>query len=90
MTSINEQLLELAQFKTLISNAMKDMGVVVPDTGFKVWYNAIRDALQMNNGLKPTAEVSIAKRAPVKLDVSLGIETGELIKPTVTIIVEKV
>lgn len=85
--SIEEQLQELAQFKTLISMALQDMGVVVPDTGFKPWYKAVRDALQITNGYKPSAEVSHNVSPIIK--PTAQVDYGP-IAPTVTVVVEKV
>lgn len=49
--SINDQLQELAQFKTLISIILRETGNTAPDTGFRQWYQAIKTALLKTNGL---------------------------------------
>ena len=46
--SIEQQLIELSQFKTLISQILKETGNIAPDTGFRQWYEAIKTAILTN------------------------------------------
>ena len=43
--SIEQQLIELSQFKTLISQILAETGNTAPDTGFRQWYDAIKTAI---------------------------------------------
>ena len=43
--SIEQQLIELSQFKTLISQILAETGNTAPDTGFRQWYEAIKIAI---------------------------------------------
>lgn len=43
--SIEQQLIELSQFKTLISQILAETGNTAPDTGFRQWYEAIKTAI---------------------------------------------
>lgn len=46
--SIEQQLIELSQFKTLISQILRETGNIAPDTGFRQWYEAIKTAILTN------------------------------------------
>ena len=50
--SIDDQLQELAQFKTLINIILRETGNTAPDTGFRQWYEAIKYAITNTNGRK--------------------------------------
>lgn len=43
--SIEQQLIELSQFKTLISQILAETGNTAPNTGFRQWYEAIKTAI---------------------------------------------
>lgn len=43
--SIEQQLIELSQFKTLISQILAETGNTAPDTGFRQWYEAVKTAI---------------------------------------------
>ena len=56
--SIEQQLIELSQFKTLISQILMETGNIAPDTGFRQWYDAIKTAiLSSTRGLVILANV---------------------------------
>lgn len=57
---IQQQLNELAQFKTLIANALKNAGQPIPETGFKEWYKAVTDAILASSGYSPIDSVTCA------------------------------
>lgn len=62
--SIEQQLIELSQFKTLISQILAETGNTAPDTGFRQWYDAIKTAiLSSAKGLVILANIE-PKRMP--------------------------
>lgn len=62
--SIEQQLIELSQFKTLISQILAETGNTAPDTGFRQWYEAIKTAiLSSARGLVVLANAE-AKQVP--------------------------
>ena len=63
--SIEQQLIELSQFKTLISQILAETGNTAPDTGFRQWYDAIKTAiLSSTRGLVILANAE-AKQVPM-------------------------
>ena len=63
--SIEQQLIELSQFKTLISQILEETGNTAPDTGFRQWYNAIKTAiLSSTRGIVVLANAE-CKKVPV-------------------------
>lgn len=53
--SIAEQLAELAMFKVLINQVLRDTGQPAPDMGFNAYYQAVRAAI-LNKGAEAIIE----------------------------------
>ena len=70
--SIEQQLIELSQFKTLISQILAETGNTAPDTGFRQWYDAIKTAiLSSTRGIVVLANAE-AKQVPMnKISVNV-------------------
>ena len=86
--SIEQQLIELSQFKTLISQILAETGNTAPDTGFRQWYDAIKTAiLSSTRGIVVLANAD-AKQVPmnkVSVDIKPFLNTI-----TATVTYEKV
>lgn len=70
---IAEQLAELAMFKVLINQVLRDTGQPVPDTGFNAYYQAVRAAI-LNKGTNAIIEdVSTSKKGNNPVSDTLNI-----------------
>ena len=70
--SIEQQLIELSQFKTLISQILAETGNTAPDTGFRQWYEAIKTAiLSSTRGLAILANIEAKQVQNNKIAVDI-------------------
>lgn len=72
--SIDDQLQELAQFKTLISIILRETGNTAPDTGFRQWYEAIKYAITNTNGRKIIETFEVKPAQKVAMSENVGVK----------------
>lgn len=81
---IAEQLAELAMFKVLINQVLRDTGQPAPDTGFNAYYQAVRAAILDKGADAIIEDVSTSHKGnnPVydTLDINYITETVSLTK----------
>jgi len=81
--TIQEQLAELAEFKTMLRLALKEVGGTLPVVTFKDYYKAVKDTIVGLKGFLP-AEIVTATKSPISKVSETGVAIPSGFTETVT------